>query len=77
MSTDYKSVIESIQMIIKNMEENREDCINVVENRTEGLFPVDIEQTKSEIKEIEKDIEEHKEAIIALQMVASGKLRVI
>ena len=59
----FDSVIQSIQMIIKNLEENAEDC-----RACDAIY---------DLENIENDIEEHKEAIIALQMVASGKLRVI
>ncbi len=73
----YDSVIESINIIINNLEENFGDCINVAENKIEGFYPVDLKELEKDIEKIKNDIELHKEAIIALQMVASGELRVI
>lgn len=73
----YDSVIESINIIIKNMEENKSDCVYALEHKVKGLFPLDPDGLKGMICDFEKDIELHKEAIIALKMVASGKLRVI
>jgi hypothetical protein len=77
MAKNYESVIESIQIIIKNMDENLADCINVAENKIEGFYPEDLEENRKIIVELKQEIKDHREAIIALQMVASGKLRVI
>lgn len=77
MSKNYDSVIESINIIIKNMEENLQDCRDSLKYSMAGVYESTKESTEQRIKEIEQDIELHKEAIIALQMVASGKLRVI
>ena len=74
---NYNSAIQSLQMVIKNLEENLNDCKNAVENNILGPYSPSLEETKENIKSIERDIEEHKEAIIALRVVAGGKLRVI
>lgn len=74
---NYNSAIQSLQMIILNLEENLSDCKDAVEKGIVGKYSVDLEETKKTIEIIEKDIEEHKEAIIALQIVAGGKLRVM
>lgn len=66
----YDSVIVSINITISNMEENLRDCKKAYQQFSR-------ESDAEYINALESDIELHKEAIIALQMVASGKLRVI
>ena len=66
----YDSVIVSINLTIGNMEENLRDCKKAYQE-------LHREFDAEYIKELELDIELHKEAIIALQMVANGKLRAI
>lgn len=65
----YDSVIISINITIANMEENLRDCKRSYERKPS-------EADAEHIKALVSDIELHREAIIALQMVASGKLRV-
>jgi len=66
----YDSVIVSINITIGNMEENLRDCKKAYQT-------LHRDSDAEYIKALEGDIELHKGAIIALQMVASGKLRVI
>lgn len=66
----YDSVIVSINITISNMEENLRDCKKAYQKFNR-------ESDAEYIKTLELDIELHKEAIIGLQMLASGKLRVM